>query len=457
MPDIEKDIADEENSPESRIIEALWKVFSSMKTAIVLLLVLAIASAFGTFRPSPDVYKSPWYIALLGLVFLNLLICSINRFGSVWKRTFTPIVKVSPEQLRAMKATEQFTTSFLPDEAATKVATTLRALAYRVMLDKTDEGISVYATKGRLRIWGPYLTHVSVLIIILSAMAGIKFGHGGAMLIPEGEVASSFYIDGTEKPLGFAIKLHDFEVVLDPQGNPSAYRSDIEIFDKNRSVLRKVIDVNHPLSYKGMSFIQASYGPMVKLSFRQRDGEVTYTLYEVVSTQSEHGLIYDIPDRMTPRVMTIGKKRLAVFMHDFIPNFTGQPSNLAKPVPDPAGLIYVNEHYGEDRDIKNWKSLGWVTTRRPARYDGIEVSISCIDYSKLDISRNPALPVLYTGFALLLVGIYISFYVRHNVIRASVASAVDGSSVLVGATSTVDATELEREFRRIKEVLNPNA
>lgn len=424
-----------------------------MKTAIALLLVLAVASAFGTFRSTADVYRSAWYIALLSAVSLNILICTINRFGVAWRRTFPPVVATTPEQISRMQVTKQFAVPLQPAEATSRIVTALKHLSYKVTQDQTEQTISIYAAKGRLRIWGPYLTHISVLVIIIGAIAGMKLGHGGTVIIPEGEVASFFYDDQHEKPLGFDVKLNEFRVVLDASGNPSAYKSDVEVLEKGKTVLRKVIDVNHPLTYKGVSLIQASYGPMVKLSFRTSMGDTTHVIYEVTARETEQGTLYDLADRMSPRTIIIGGKRLAVFMHDFDPNFGDLPMHPAEPVPDPAGYVYVNERYEEGGDIKNWKAVGWVSSERPAKYDGIQVSMNRIEYTKLDVSKNPALPALYAGFLMLLAGLYVSFYIRHRIIRAAVTSGEGGSIAFVGATAGAEAPGFEREFLQISKHL----
>lgn len=88
----------------------IWEFLSSVKLTIVLLILLAVISILGTVIPqgegavefaktlSPatfrflstlqlfDMYNAPWFRLLIAFLALNLIVCSINRFPSTWKR-----------------------------------------------------------------------------------------------------------------------------------------------------------------------------------------------------------------------------------------------------------------------------------------------------------------------------------------------------------------------------------
>lgn len=451
----ENDIEKTEPIGELAIFASLWKLFSSMKTAIVLLLLLALASVFGTFGEAPDIYHSWWYATLLVLMLVNLLVCSINRFGIAWRRTFSPAISTTPKQVGAMKRSEQFCTPLPSQEAASRIVTTLRSRAYKVLHVEEEGNISLYATKGRLAIWGPYLTHLSILVIFLGAVIGAKFGFEGVVVIPEGEMVSTYFAkdSGQEKPLGFELKLHDFRVVCDNQGRPSAYNSDLEVFDGGRSALRKVIDVNRPLTYKGISFFQASYGPILRVAITSPNGETGSANFWIDVVESEGSVDYRLSN-VEPQGIRLGGKEIGVFIHDFAPNFRGMvPKYMVALPPDPAALIYLNERYPSEMSVENWKSLGWIRFGQTVDFSGYKVALEAIEYSKLDISRNPGLPVLYAGFILVLFGILAAFYINHRIIRVSVLSNEDGALVVVGATSRADSSIFDKDFERIRDCL----
>jgi len=100
----------------------LWNMFSSMKLTLALLIILAITSIFGTLIPqqqeavrfaqglSPgllrlfevlglfDLYHSLWFRAIIGLLALNLVICSIKRLPATLKLFQAPCVLISKKK-----------------------------------------------------------------------------------------------------------------------------------------------------------------------------------------------------------------------------------------------------------------------------------------------------------------------------------------------------------------------
>ena len=114
--------------------EAFWSFFSSMKTAIVMLLLLAGASITGTIiedTKGVSVYGTTWFSMILLLVGVNLAVCSINRFGIAWKRTFGPEVEAARERVAGMSRAEEIKCSASPETAAGRVIGALRARSYR--------------------------------------------------------------------------------------------------------------------------------------------------------------------------------------------------------------------------------------------------------------------------------------------------------------------------------------
>lgn len=149
---------DEENtgstgSKEMSALAALWSLFSSMRTAIVLLLLLAAVSMFISFfkrdTEAMAAYQSPLYVLLLGLVGLNLAVCSVNRFRQAWRRTFSPNLRIDPDQLQKGEAALSVIGQDTTEVAADKVEKVLRARSYAVTREQhDDQAVVFYATRG---------------------------------------------------------------------------------------------------------------------------------------------------------------------------------------------------------------------------------------------------------------------------------------------------------------------
>ncbi len=121
--------------------------------------------------------------------------------------------------------------------------------------------IHLYAEKGVVSRFGVYVTHLSIIIIFIGAIIGNVFGFKGLRTSSRGSRSGRSTRGGTSKvDLGFGTQ----QQVLGgfyPSGQPKEYSSDLSIIENGREVLRKKIEVNDPLQYKGIWFYQSSYGP----------------------------------------------------------------------------------------------------------------------------------------------------------------------------------------------------
>ncbi|MGD9325065.1 MAG: cytochrome c biogenesis protein ResB, partial [Desulfobacterales bacterium] len=122
----------------------IWDLFSSVKLTVVLLLALALTSIIGTLIPqneSPqayvkafgtflyrffdilgffDLYHSWWFQALMLLLALNVLVCSIDRLSVTWRIIFPERPKFDLARFRRLEPKEEFTKNDGPAEALKK-------------------------------------------------------------------------------------------------------------------------------------------------------------------------------------------------------------------------------------------------------------------------------------------------------------------------------------------------
>lgn len=457
--------------------QAFLGFFGSMKTAVVLLLVVAAASAVGTFieqKASAEAYglgtyallkalgltnvhHSGWYNLLLSLVGLSLVVCSINRFGIAWRRTFSPRVAMKPEQMAKMQRSETFSYAGTPQEAMEKIGRFLRSRSYSVH-SEADQSY-ILASKGRLSIWGPYLTHLSILVIFFGAIFGSWFGFHGFTNIIEGKETTSFHRfgDGDQKSdLGFKLALRRFTIEADSKHNATAYKSDVVVSDGGKIAAKKVIEVNQPLTYKGVSFFQSDFGLAgIIVQVTAPNGETAIIPFNVETRNSSDGKEYLISDQPY-KTVSIGGKKITVFIHDFVPDYVGGDKVNAGFMPlNPAIQVLANDRLPEYRGLDAWERLGWIPESMGTNYKGFIISLAdAVPYTGLEVSKNPCLPIIYAGFGLMLIGIFVSFYVTHKVLRVAVSpSGKSGVKVVLGATSRGGTEVFDRDFEKIREVL----
>ena len=466
---------------EVSFLRSLWVLFSSMKTAIALLLVLAAASVLGTvieqnamsseyvraYGPTKyaifralgltDLYHSNWYRLLLALVATNLTVCSINRLGGILRRASSSETAVEPGRIERMQRSEKLSSAGTVESVTEKVARALKAGSYRVMQSHSGDAVVMRATRGGLSAWGPYLTHLSILVIFAGAIAGNILGFNGYTDITEGQSVETYYGRNNEQrlPLGFSVELRDFRIEQDASGNPTAYKSDLAVYDRGKLVARKVIDVNHPLTYKGVSFFQSSYGlaPLV-VGITAPDGEKARVAFELQTQPGPRGMQHVIAGEPFKQIELAGKL-LTVFVHNFSPDHGGgEAASESSLAPSPAINVMINDRLPEYKGLDAWSRLGWVTRSAPVTYKGFAVTLEeVLDYTGLQVSKNPGLPVVYAGFGLLLAGVFLSFYVVHRVVRVRIQPSKEGAAVLVGATCRGGPLVFDRDFKRLHDAL----
>jgi cytochrome c biogenesis protein len=462
----------------------LWLTFSSMKTAIVLLLVLAIVSVIGTLIPQggpPDMYyqkygqvkgwiitkfclnnlyDSPAYKILLILIGVNLLVCSINRFGTAWKRTFQPVVDISANQIKSMQKSEEICLQEQIDSLVNRAVTALRTLSYQVLESRSGSDVAIYASKGRLGIWGPYVTHLSILVIFVGAIVGSLLGFSGYTRIAENSLTDSivFRKGGKEevRELPFSVRLNSFTIPRGKNGHPLGYKSDISIIENGKVARRKTIDVNHPLSYKGISFFQSSYGPVLVVKVKDSKGNVASASYfvDMVETSSGVRLYVDSDNEFNLKKVELGGRSVALVVRYVTLANLVEDSNLSSVPGGLAASVVANDQPLTLEGMHSWQELGLVKPLKPVKYKDLTVEVETLDYTGLQVTRDPGLPIVYLGFALMLGGIFLSFYVPFKVIRMRFSEAEDGKvAVVMGAFSKSVHSAYAEDFERLKNKL----
>src|SRR5512139_1054901 len=283
-------------------MDRVWDFFISVRLAIVTLIILAVASIFGTIveqnQPPEkyhqvyedwafalmdrlnlfDMYHSWWFLLLLVLFTVNLTCCTLDRFPKVLKVVRNPRTKLDENLEKTLSLTDRWKKKGAMAEWASKYADALSATFAKPKVIEEGGEVHLYAETGVASRFGVYVTHLSIIIIFIGAIVGNVLGFKGYVNIPEGESVSQVPVRGGNvmHDLGFTVKCNSFRVETYPSGQPKAYISDLSVLDGGREVLRKMIVVNDPLQYKGVWFYQSSYGQAggatAQVSFSRADG-----------------------------------------------------------------------------------------------------------------------------------------------------------------------------------------
>ncbi|RME65014.1 MAG: cytochrome c biogenesis protein ResB, partial [Nitrospirae bacterium] len=276
------------------LVDRIWDIFASVKTAIVLFALIASTSIVGTVieqnaEPEKnltvlsrlfgeelaptlyrildtlgfmDMYHSWWFVSLLALFALNLIVCSLERLPRVVALMKEPVRPLdSPD--RKFPVMAAVTVKERPEQLREKILKELKHIGIKPENSPLEKGgFQFYGQKGAWSRLGVYITHLSILIIMVGAVIGIFLGFKGFLNLPEGATSEVAYSrTGQPHKLGFSIRCEDFDVEFYGMSNmPKDYRSRLAVIKDGKVVLRKEIEVNDPLRYEGYTFYQSSYG-----------------------------------------------------------------------------------------------------------------------------------------------------------------------------------------------------
>jgi cytochrome c biogenesis protein ResB len=127
---------------------------------------------------------------------------------------------------------------------------------------ETAQGDFLYGEKGRFSHFGVYVIHLGILIIIGGAVIGYLFGFDAYVQVAEGDAVDTIELKGDRgaKKLNFTLRCDRFSVDFYEDGAPKEYRSDLTFLKNDRVVYQGSLLVNHPITFEGLRFYQASYG-----------------------------------------------------------------------------------------------------------------------------------------------------------------------------------------------------
>jgi cytochrome c biogenesis protein len=442
---------------EQGLFSALWEALASLRLTIGLLILLAVASIFGTVIPqnsSPeeylqfykvstykilkilgflDMYHAGWFVFLLALLSLNLIICSLKRFRVTWKTFFQPGRAREDDPWKALPAKVKFFAKEPPEQCLSRCREVVTRFFKKPTVLEKSAAYQLFAEKQKASRLGVYCIHLSVLVILGGALIGSFFGFRGNMNLVEGEKENRVAVrsQGRIEPLGFSLLLENFTVKFYPSGAPQEFKSVVTILDGGRKVLTESIRVNHPLTYQGVSFYQANYGVdgLKKVILAVKDRET--------------GQEWALPAPLKTRV-TIPSSNVSFILRDFVPDMQGMGPALQ------AVLMPPDRSPENFWILKNHPGMG---EKRPGRYDFRIQEIEPLYYSGLQVTRDPGVWVVWIGCFLMIGGFYLTFFMSHRRLWVRLTGKDAGTAVEIGGSSHKDRMGFDKEMGRIEQAL----
>lgn len=434
----------------------LWQFLTSIKLAVTLLITLAITSIAGTVIPQGeplqnylehygptmfrviktlhlyDTYHSWWYLSLLGLFSINLISCTLKRLPFTLKLYKKDALDTAPERLSRMpfRASWEVNPGLDGDRKESIVSSFSKHAGGVNGVRDVAAGKLYLSERGKWSHWGLYGLHASILVILIGAIIGTFTGFKGFIMLMEGDSTDHVFDSRTNKPipLGFTLRCDSFTVSFYDTGAPKEFRSDLTILDNGKEVLSKALRVNSPISYKGITFYQASYQAVPKVTFRVAASDGRLRTFTVPTFQK----------------VVWPETGLALGVLKYMPNIHGMPAARiwVQYGSGPAQAVWVLK--GHDKEIQLGKDLFRLSLlNAQERY-----------MTGLQIKKDPGVWVVWLGCTALILGFTVVFWVPHRKMWLWIGRSGKKEMILLAGQSNKNKLQFEQDFNKVKEVLD---
>jgi len=381
-----------------------------------------------------NVYHSPWYVGIIGLILLSLGVCTFKR---VIPARLPPLRPVSIDKI-PLHAT--FETHGEPEHVRARVAQTLRARGWQIR-ERLFGGVEwSFADKHNWARRGVLVAHAGFVIIAAGTTLYWARGFSGELAVLTGQTL--------EVPRTRALlRLEDFSYKIAPimtkSGmvyQPIDYVSRVTVTGKSGIPKRLTVRVNHPIDVDGTLYYQASYGFgmrfLVTHNGRLDPAISSRTLLE--------GDSFDVP----------GTQRSLLYER-FVPTVdkqSGMPTADPR-VNDPAVVLAVSDAGNPLGDalvpLHSSVDLGNGWRLKPQRY---------VIYSGFQYRYDPGVALVGIGALVLLAGLIISFYFLPARLYVRVDEMAPQRCRVGAAATTVKGYDVfANEFGRVMKSLGPEA
>ena len=409
-----------------------------------------------------DMYHSWWFQFLILLLAINIVVCSIERLSATWKIIFAKNPSFNLSKFRTLSQKEVFTGKQTPEELSTVYETLISEQFGYTRVEKTDKGLCIFAEKWRWTRLGVYIVHFSVILLLLGGLIGSLFGFEGFAIIPEHEKIDSIRLRNTGqiRPLGFEVLCDDFSISFYDNGTPKEYRSSLTIIEHGKPVSKKDIIVNDPLRYKGINIFQSSYGKMPsgalqKEKVHKKDPPEDITL-NVVGKESGNaykinaiiGKPVDLPEGLGKFVIVEYRKSAEFGGQNIGQAYLGILTSKDK---DPVNIL-LPLHFPNFDKMRRGAVVISVAAQETKKFNPGEKSEQRY-YTGLQITKDPGVWVVYTGFIGVIIGIFITFFMSHQRVCIEIVKRGKKSDVIITGTANKNKLAMQNRVKKISEKL----
>lgn len=443
-------------------MKAFIKFFTSIRLAIILLIILAVASVLGTLIPQQrsleeyaarygrlagplirlqltELYYSIWYLALLGLFALNIIVCTLTRLSPKWRKAVRPHILTEAKSLLALKVKDRYKKSAPLSEVKADLEKSLAASRYRLRTEDRDSKVHLLARKKILGIFGSDVVHLGLLIILAGGIVSGLTSVRKELALKEGETLPV-------PRASFEIRLDKFTTEYYPDGSVKAWKSAVTVIENANPGRAKTIVVNKPLTYRGYSFYQTSYGwnwdnPVVEIWSKKK---------------SDPAFLKKLKLKVGEKIALDDKDQTSISVARFIPDFVlgegNEPQTRSLQPNNPAA--FVEGFQGGEKVFSGWIFANFPDMSRihAAKETDLSFELKSFEagqYSVLEAAKDPGANLIWIGCILTMLGLGLAFYWPHWEIKAVLEYSQGKIEVIAGGIAAKNRDSFQSEFEKI--------
>ena len=469
-----------------------WRQLTSMRTALLLLFLLALAAVPGGFLPQRkinpvrvndyirehgalgrfmngigmfDVFSSVWFSAIYLLLFASLVGCLVPRTRLHARALLARPPKV-PKTLKRLPVSESWSAPAAADEVLDGARATLRG--WRV----ERRGTELSAEKGYLRETGNLVFHLSLVVLLVGLALNQFFGFKGTVLVVQGKGFSNtlaFYDNvqpgrrfDPSSLVPFTVNLKEFHATYASDGKALTFDADVAWSRPGSSAKRYDIRVNHPLQVGTAKTYLIGHGYAPHIVFRDVDGTVVddspvpclpqdpqFLSTCVIKEASTKGTQFGFRGVFTPTTVTDATQRVGS-------SYPG-PRNPALTLVAFTGDLGLDggtpqSVYSLDTTAMKAVDNGTAHALLPGQTwrlpDGASLTyVDTPEWATFQVTQDPSRWVVLLAAVGIVGGLLLSLFVRRRRVWVRAGEGQDGTTTVeVGGLSRTDPERFASEF-----------
>ena len=414
--------------------QSLLKSIADLRFAIIILLVIAFCSIIGTIIEQDQsieiyksnyplnspvlgflswdlilkfgldhVYKTWWFITLIIIFATSLISCTILQQIPSLKIARRCQFFRTPQPFSKLKVHRK-----IFDSNLSQLLFKIKQNQYSIFQQKNI----LYCYKGLIGRIAPLIVHFSMILILFGSLLGSITGFKAQEIIPKTE---TFHIQNivangqlTLIPR-ISTRINDFWITYSPKKTINQFYSNISMLDKTgNEIWQKTIFVNSPACYNNITYYQSDWN---LISLRVKD---------------ENSLIYQYP------LVNVFNNQNKIWL-SWVPNTADFNDGLTVLVNNLQGYCSVYNKFGN--------FIGNLELNESFQTDQTITLLDLIGSTGLQIKLDPGIPIIYSGFAFLMLSTLISYLTYSQVWVVK-----NGNTIYLGGNTTRATFEFELEF-----------